>query len=243
MRVLLLSDIHANLPALEAVLADAEGSGAETLWVLGDTVGYGADPNAVVARLRDAGAVAVLGNHDAAAIGRIGIDAFNPLAAAAARWTASQLAPDAAAWLSSLPDVREEHGVTLCHGSLREPLWEYLFTEGAARAHFERQRTPWSAVGHTHIPLLLVERAGQLDLLRPAPGARLELPAGHRVCVNPGSVGQPRDGDPRAAYALLDLAEGWFELRRVPYPVAEAQRRIRAAGLPEPLALRLGIGR
>jgi len=243
MRVLLLSDIHANLPALEAVLADAEGSGVESVWVLGDIVGYGADPNAVVELLRKAGASAVLGNHDAAALGRVGTESFNPLAAEAARWTASVLGPESRAWLESLPEVRREHGVTLCHGTLREPLWEYLFTAEAARAHFALQTTGLSIVGHTHVPLLLVERGGEIEALRPKAGERLRLPSTGRACLNPGSVGQPRDGDPRAAYALLDLSEGWFELRRAAYPVSEAQRRIRAAGLPEPLALRLALGR
>lgn len=243
MRVVVLSDIHANLPALEAVLADAERTGAEALWVLGDIVGYGADPNAVTAVLREAGATAVLGNHDAAAVGRIGVESFNPLAAAAARWTASVLTAESRAWLETLPEVRREHGVTLCHGTLREPLWEYLFTAEAARAHFALQTTAVSLVGHTHVPLLLAERGGELEVVRPQPGQRLTLPSTARACLNPGSVGQPRDGDPRAAYGLLDLAEGWFELRRVAYPVSEAQRRIRAAGLPEPLAVRLALGR
>lgn len=243
MRVALLSDVHGNLPALEAVIADVERTAIDAVWVLGDTVGYGADPNAVVERLRQLGALAVLGNHDAAAIGRVGTDGFNPVAATAVRWTAGVLAEEAAAWLAGLPEVRQEGEVLLCHGTLRDPLWEYLFSEEAAHAHFALQRTPVSVVGHTHVPLVLTDDGTRVAARRPPVGERLELPASGRICLNPGSVGQPRDGDPRAAYAVFDLAEGWFELRRVPYPVAVAQARVRAAGLPEVLAARLALGR
>lgn len=243
MRVALLSDVHGNLPALEAVIADVERTAVDAVWVLGDTVGYGADPNAVVERLQQLGALAVLGNHDAAAVGRAGTDGFNPVAAAAVRWTAAVLAEEAAAWLAGLPEVRREGEVLLCHGTLRDPLWEYLFSEEAAHAHFALQTTPVSVVGHTHVPLVLTDDGARVAGRRPPVGERLDLPRSGRICLNPGSVGQPRDGDPRAAYALLDLSEGWFELRRVPYPVAVAQARVRAAGLPEVLAARLALGR
>lgn len=243
MRVALLSDIHANLPALEAVLADVERHDIHAVWVLGDIVGYGADPNEVVAALRAAEAIAVVGNHDAVAVGRIGAEAFNPLAAQAARWTASVLSDEARSWCRSLPEVRQEHGVTLCHGTLRGPIWKYLLSAEAAQAHFALQPTPWSVVGHTHVPLVATMRDGRVELRRPEPNRPIPLPPGVQVCLNPGAVGQPRDGDPRAAYAILDLGAKVFELKRVPYPIAEAQRRIRTAGLPEPLALRLAIGR
>lgn len=237
----MLSDIHANLPALETVLRHAEREGAEQLWVLGDIVGYGPDPDAVVRELRTLGCVAVMGNHDAAAVGLITTEEFNPVAAAAAAWTARTIDEETRAFLRSLPQVLEVGDVTLVHGTLREPLWEYLITYEAAEAHFARQRTPLSLVGHTHVPLLLRRKDGEVLVHRPAPGERISLDD-TPLCFNPGSVGQPRDGDPRASYAVLDVDEGWVTLHRLEYPIALTQERIRAAGLPEALAARLSLG-
>lgn len=242
MRIALISDVHSNLVALEAVLADAEEGGVEAVWNLGDTVGYGPDPNGVVARLAAAGAVSVLGNHDAAATGIIGTELFNPLAAAASEWTRSQLAPVTADYLAGLSEVVREGQWSLAHGTLREPLWEYLVTEAAAEGHFERQETPYSAVGHTHVPLLVRRGAKGVEGETPAPGEEVALGQG-LVCANPGSVGQPRDGDPRASYALVDGATGAITWRRVAYDIGETQRRMAAAGLPPALAERLAGGR
>ncbi len=241
MKVAVLADVHANLPALETVLQHAEREGAERVWVLGDIVGYGPDPDAVVRELKARDCAAVMGNHDAAAVGILTTADFNPVAAAAAEWTANAIEEDTRAFLRGLPPVLELGEVTLVHGTLREPLWEYLITYEAARAHFERQRTPLSLVGHTHVPLLLRERGGEIAVERPVPGQRIPL-GDDQLCLNPGSVGQPRDGDPRASYAILDLAEGWATIHRLEYPIALTQERIRAAGLPEALAARLSLG-
>lgn len=243
MRVALISDVHANLVALEAVLTDAEGRGAEAIWNLGDTVGYGPDPNGVVARLVEAGAVSVLGNHDAAATGAIGTEWFNSLAAEAAEWTRAHLEPETAATLAGLGEVVREREWSLAHGTLRQPLWEYLITEEAAEGHFDLQETPYSAVGHTHVPLLLRRGTEGVKGQTPVPGEAVALGEEGLVCVNPGSVGQPRDGDPRSSYALVNTEAGTVAHHRVPYDIGETQRRMGEAGLPRQLAERLRFGR
>ena len=242
MRIALISDVHANLVALEAVLADAEGRGAEGVWNLGDTVGYGPDPNGVISRLEEAGAISVLGNHDAAATGRIGTEWFNAKAAKAAEWTKGQLEEERARYLAGLSEIRREGEWSLAHGTLREPMWEYLITEEAAEGHFERQETPYSAVGHTHVPLLVRRGAGWVEGETPVEGEAADLGAG-LLCVNPGSVGQPRDGDPRSSYALVDTSAGTVTHFRVGYDIEETQRRMEAAGLPRGLIERLAVGR
>ena len=242
MRIAIISDVHSNLVALDAVLADAEGRGAEAIWNLGDTVGYGPDPNEVVARLAEAGAVSVLGNHDAAATGRIGTELFNRLAAEAAEWTRDHLEPETAAYLGGLAEVALEGEWSLVHGTLREPIWEYLITEEAAEGHFERQETPYGAVGHTHVPLRVLRGERGVEGSTPVEGEAVALGKGP-LCINPGSVGQPRDGDPRASYALVDGGEGAVTHHRVLYDIAETQRRMAEAGLPQELAARLPVGR
>lgn len=242
MRIAIISDVHSNLAALDAVLADAEGRGAEAIWNLGDTVGYGPDPNGVVARLAEAGAVSVLGNHDAAATGRIGTEWFNRLAAEAAEWTRDALEAETAAYIDGLSEVVREGDWTLVHGTLRGPIWEYLITEEAAEGHFERQETPYSAVGHTHVPLRVRHGTRGVEGDTPVEGEEVALAEGP-LCVNPGSVGQPRDGDPRASYALVDGEAGTVTHHRVGYDLAETQRRMGEAGLPRELAARLSAGR
>lgn len=242
MRIAIISDVHSNLVALDAVLADAEGRGADAIWNLGDTVGYGPDPNGVVARLAEAGAVSVLGNHDAAATGRLGTELFNRLAAEAAEWTRDHLEPATAAYLGGLSEVVREGEWTLVHGTLREPIWEYLITEEAAEGHFALQETPYSAVGHTHVALRVRRAARGVEGRTPVEGEAVALGEGP-LCINPGSVGQPRDGDPRASYALVDDEEGAVTHQRVVYDVAETQRRMAEAGLPRGLAERLSAGR
>ena len=242
MRIALISDVHANLVALDAVLADAEARGAEAVWNLGDTVGYGPDPNAVVARLAEVEAVSVLGNHDAAATGAIGTGLFNPLAAAAAEWTRTEMGPKAASYMAGLSEVAHEGEWSLAHGTLRDPLWEYLITEEAAEAHFRQQETPYSAVGHTHVPLVVRLGASGVEGATPVAGRETALGDG-LLCVNPGSVGQPRDGDPRASYALVDSEAGSVTHHRVAYDVGETERRMARAGLPPELAERLRFGR
>jgi diadenosine tetraphosphatase ApaH/serine/threonine PP2A family protein phosphatase len=238
-RVAVLSDIHSNAPALEAVMAAIDTP--EQLWVLGDTVGYGPDPDGVVSLLRARGAVAVQGNHDAAALGRISSQEFNSMARAAVEWTASVISRPAAEWLAGLPDRRVEGDFTLVHGSPRDPLWEYLFSVASAQRNLAAFETRHCLVGHTHVPLVFREEAHDTEVLAPADGARLQLDE-RRCILNPGSVGQPRDGDPRASVMLLDTATGEVEWRRVPYPVERTQAAIRAARLPGGLADRLALG-
>ncbi len=247
MRIAIVSDVHANLEALEAVLHHAEAAGAlDGLWCLGDMVGYGPQPNEVLERLQEAGVRAVVGNHDLAAIGLLSTDDFNPAAAAAAHWTARQLQEGQRHYLASLPQVRREGDFTLVHGTLRWPVWEYLYSYGAAQAHLRLQETPFGLVGHTHVPMLVVEDASfphgcELFYLRD--GAVVELKPGRRLVINPGSVGQPRDGDPRASYAIYDSDAGTVVLHRVEYNIAVTQRLMEAAGLPRWLSERLAVGR
>lgn len=248
MRILVLSDVHSNLAALEAVLADGASrwGAVDALWNLGDTVGYGPQPSECIARLRELGAVSVAGNHDWAAAGILDAQDFNSDAARAVLWTRGRLTDDERAYLAGLPEVISEGDFTLVHGTLRAPVWEYMYSREAALAHLARQATPFALVGHTHVPMLAVQdpsQEGGCGLYRLGDGAAVSLePKGPRLVINPGSVGQPRDGDPRAAYGLLDTSDGRITLRRVEYDVAATQRLVREAGLPHWLALRLAEG-
>jgi len=243
MRIALLSDVHSNLTALEAVLADAAARGTEATWHLGDLVGYGPDPDAVVERLQAIDAACVMGNHDAAAVRLLSTADFNPLAAEAIEWTATIISETTRAYLRALPLVTTDGEVTRVHGSLREPLWEYLTTMPIAKAHFAAQETRLSAVGHTHLPLVVFEEEdGSIESEVPGDGDIILMGEG-RACINPGGVGQPRDGDPRAAYAIFDTRTGAASFHRVPYDIAAVQTRMRAAALPTPLIDRLSRGR
>jgi predicted phosphodiesterase len=239
MRIAVLSDIHANVPALEAVLA-AIGP-VDAIWQLGDIVGYGPEPDSVVARLEAVGAGGVAGNHDAAALGRIESSWFNDDARAAVMWTAEQLGAEAKRWLGALRDRKTESVFTLVHGSPRDPTWEYVHSTAIARASFSAFETPHCIVGHTHVPLVFREDDGAVEMLAPADGSQLELDE-RRTILNPGSVGQPRDGDPRASLMVLDSDKMLVEWRRVAYPVEQVQERMRSAGLPIRLIERLALG-
>jgi diadenosine tetraphosphatase ApaH/serine/threonine PP2A family protein phosphatase len=221
-RIALLSDIHANLVALEAVLAEV--GAADQIWVMGDTVGYGPEPADVLAALVERNARLVAGNHDRAVGTGAGLELFNPPARAAALLHRGWLSAADRDLLGALPlTFASDLGYTVCHGSPRDPLWEYVFDLGTAADAMRATPTPHCCHGHTHVP------------------AVLELPGGRRM-INPGSVGQPRDGDPRAAYAWLDSATATVELRRVAYDIRSTQDRMRALGLPEILADRLAHG-
>ncbi|MEX0799888.1 MAG: metallophosphoesterase family protein [Dehalococcoidia bacterium] len=251
MRIAILSDVHANLAALEAVLAHAGAGGAlDAVWCLGDTVGYGPQPSQCIARLRQVEATLVAGNHDRAATGAIGVDEFNADAATAALWTRGQLGADDAGYLDSLPEVaaisEPDAEFTLVHGTLRSPLWEYLYSHEAARAHLDLQKTPFSLVGHTHVPLLVVDGEDGpqgCELYALGDGDRVELSGERRLVINPGGVGQPRDGDPRSAYALYDTAPATVTVHRVEYDIAATQKLMAEAGLPRWLIERLSLGR
>jgi predicted phosphodiesterase len=239
MRIAVLSDIHGNLPALEAVLAAL--APYDAVWQLGDIVGYGPQPDEVVARLRAESAGGVAGNHDAAAVGRIDADAFNEDARLAVEWTSSHISATTRIWLASLPERTSDATFTLVHGSPRDPIWEYVYTAPVARANFAAFDTPHCLVGHTHLPLVFREDDGHIETLAPADGSALRLD-GRRTILNPGSVGQPRDGDPRACGMLIDTDAGEVEWRRVPYPIDAVQSLMTAAGLPHRLIERLSVG-
>lgn len=241
MRIAVLSDIHANLTALDAVLADM--GPVDAVWQLGDIVGYGPEPDAVVARLRDAGAIGVRGNHDAAACGGPEIEWFNPEARRAMEWTRRAISSATVEWLGTLPERRSEGVCDLVHGSHREPLWEYVTSESVARANLGALAADAriGLHGHTHMPVAFVEDGGRLGLVRGRPGGSLEL-NGRRALVNPGSVGQPRDGDPDASYLIWDPDADRVTWHRVAYDVAAVQHAVRDAGLPSSLAARLAVG-
>lgn len=248
MRVLIYSDVHANQEALEAVVAAA--GGCETSICLGDIVGYGASPNPSSAWVREHAAVVIRGNHDRACASLHGLEWFNPTAATAARWTHDQLAPDELEWLSLLPAgprIWENH--CLVHGSpLDED--EYLVTAAQAAGAFSASTAWIHWFGHTHLQggfALDDDQVREMNVRPPAgagPGmTQLELRPDVRYILNPGSVGQPRDGDWRAAFAILEPERNRVEFHRVPYDLAQAQNRIVEAGLPASLAQRLARGK
>lgn len=242
MRILVLSDIHANLAAFEAVLAHA-GS-FDRVWCLGDIVGYGPDPNECVERVRELRRYQCLaGNHDWAALGKLDLSDFNTDARLAALWTRQQLTPDNRAFL----DARLEYigpledRYTLVHGSPRYPIWEYILDEAIAAENFPYFSTQVCLVGHTHVPVIYAETPAGVRALRPP----LDKPhplGDQRLIINPGSVGQPRDGDPRASYLLLDVDASTVTYRRVDYPIEATQEKMAAVGLPPRIIARLEYG-
>ena len=242
MRIAVLSDVHSNLVALDAVLADL-GS-VDAVWVLGDVVGYGPEPDGVVERLVEIGAVAVAGNHDAAAVGAADVGWFNPDARVAIEWTQRRMAPRTRDWLAALPMSLAEPPAVLVHGSLREPLWEYITSGAEARPNLRLlagQRLTLGLHGHTHVPVLWRLTGEELELLRVEDGTRIALDE-RVVLANPGSVGQPRDGDPRASYLLYDTDRAALVWHRVDYDVGATQSAMRRAGLPVWLVERLAVG-
>ena len=201
MRIAVLSDIHSNLVALDAVLGHV--GTVDAIWHLGDVVGYGPDPDGVVERLATLGAIGVRGNHDAAATGGAEIDWFNPDARRAMEWTRTAISATTAAWLAALPERLVEDDWTLVHGSPRDPIWEYVTSTPVARASLAALTTPYGLHGHTHLPIAWVEEDGRVDAMSPGDGSTFRLD-GRRALLNPGSVGQPRDGDPAASCLVLD---------------------------------------
>jgi diadenosine tetraphosphatase ApaH/serine/threonine PP2A family protein phosphatase len=241
MRAAVVSDIHSNLHALEAVLAAIDEEAPDELWCLGDLVGYGARPNECCARIAGRADVCLAGNHDLAVRGTIDLEEFGGEAGVAATWTRTVLEPEAQAFLGRLEPEGSAHGVALYHGSARDPVWEYVLSDEGALATLELVETPLVLVGHSHVALKVVQSGDELAGGVAPAGTELDLD-GVRALLNPGSVGQPRDGDPRAAYLLLDLDAQHASFRRVEYDVEQTQREIRDAGLPEMLAGRLALG-
>jgi diadenosine tetraphosphatase ApaH/serine/threonine PP2A family protein phosphatase len=238
-RVAVLSDIHANLVALDAVL-DSLGS-VDAVWHLGDVVGYGPDPDGAVARLIEVGAVGVRGNHDAAAAGGDEIEWFNPDARAAMEWTRGRISAATREWLAALPEQHAMDGFGLVHGSPREPLWEYIVSVPIARANLALLTTPVGLFGHTHLPMVFAERDGVVEQIEPGDGSTFAL-AGRRALVNPGSVGQPRDGIPTAGYLEIDTETERCTWHRTAYDIGAVQAAMRDAGLPDRLVQRLSYG-
>ncbi|MBW6466311.1 MAG: metallophosphatase family protein [Brevefilum sp.] len=242
MRTLIISDVHANLTALDAVLADA-GEFSRVL-CLGDLVGYGPDPNQCFERVRTLpGLQCVKGNHDAAILGEIETLAFNNEARASLAWLETELSLANRNWLSGLDELKVIGHITLAHGSPRNPVWEYILDVSTARKNMRQFETPICLVGHTHLPCiyqmegehLLSTRHQQMVQDEPF---RLE----YKSIVNPGSVGQPRDHDPRSAYMIYDDEDDSWTYHRVAYDVSQVQERILAAGLPKRHAYRLEEG-
>jgi predicted phosphodiesterase len=247
MRYLILSDIHANLDALEAVLEQAGRIGYERLLVLGDLVGYGGQPNDVVDRVRALQPYAIIrGNHDRVASGEEDAEGFNPIAQEAAEWTYRALTPDNRAYLSACPPgpVFVDAATEICHGSPGDED-TYIASELAALHALKEAERPVCFYGHTHIPVAFCLTDTGFELIPPeADGEQaISIERGRQYLINPGSVGQPRDGDPRAAFATFDPESRIVHLYRTVYPVERAQEKIIQAGLPEALARRLAIGR
>jgi predicted phosphodiesterase len=241
MRILVISDIHANLTALEAVVADA--GEFDSAWCLGDLVGYGPDANECITLVQQLpNLLCIIGNHDAAALRYIDADTFNPEARAALHWTQQILTEESRIFLSSLTERIQIDQVTLTHGSPRHPVWEYLLDTRTATLSFDYFDTPLCFVGHTHLPVIysLQDTNHLARLSIPEPNQAMQLPG--RAIVNPGSVGQPRDRDPRAAFAIYDTETNVWDYRRVSYDIGAVQARMNAAGLPERHIHRLSAG-
>ena len=243
MRVAVVTDIHSNRHAFEAVLADLASDGADEIWCLGDLVGYGAEPDACVELARDRAALCLAGNHDLAVTGALGIEEFSRGAAISARWTREVIDADNLEFLRGLEPKDEKEGFGLYHGSPRDPVWEYVLSARLAELCLDEAGQRVSLIGHSHIAVAFA-RGGPEDAAIVAPagaGASADVADGEWL-INPGSVGQPRDGDPRAAWLMLDTTQARAEWRRTEYDVAGAAAAIRAAGLPDSLAERLGYG-
>jgi len=242
MKVAVISDIHGNRQAFEAVLEAVAASDAAELWCLGDLVGYGADPDICVELAREHAAVCLAGNHDLAVTGEIPLDEFSRGASLAAQWTQEVIAPENLAFLTGLHPQGKEGPIGLYHASPRDPVWEYVLSALLAELCLDRQPERICLIGHSHVALAFVRQDGELATGEPRrEGSQLDLCMGEWL-LNPGSVGQPRDGDPRASWMLLDLGGLTASYRRTGYDVAGAAGAIRAARLPDSLAERLEYG-
>jgi diadenosine tetraphosphatase ApaH/serine/threonine PP2A family protein phosphatase len=243
MRYAIIADIHANLAAFMAVLVDIEQKGeVEEVWCLGDIVGYGPEPRQCIELLRQTNHICVAGNHDLAAIGVVETDEFNPDAATACQWTARQLNPRDVAYIRNLPLVIEKDDFTLVHGSPREPVWEYILSISGARENFGYFKSKYCLVCHSHVPAVFrYGKGGACSFSHFSPDSALGL-GEERLIINPGAVGQPRDGDPRASYAIYDSEASQIKLYRVPYDIAATQAKMVEQRLPMRLVARLSHG-
>ncbi len=241
MRVLVISDIHANLAAFEAVLADAKGLW-DKIWFLGDLIGYGPDPNECTSLLQEFDHIALSGNHDWAVLDKLDISSFNVEAKYAITWTREAITAETRTYLESLPSLLVDGKFTLAHASPRQPVWEYILDPFTAAINFEFFDTPYCLVGHTHVPIWF-EKTEDSNVVPYVPQyGKPTCLNGNRLIINPGSIGQPRDSDPRAAYALLDTDELVWEYRRVSYDIARTQTKMREFNMPARLVNRLEYG-
>lgn len=241
MRILVISDIHANLAAFTAVLEAAKGAW-DKVWFLGDLIGYGPDPNECVALMQELDHLALSGNHDWAILGKLDISNFNVDARNAVLWAQEVITDDTFAYLDDLPPMRTEEGFTLAHASPRHPVWEYILDRGTAAINFSHFDTPYCLVGHTHVPIIYVEATNNHIELHPPHYDKTLILDDLRCIINPGSVGQPRDSDPRAAYAILDLEKMSWEHYRIEYDIQKTQSKMRKSGLSDRLVARLAYG-
>jgi diadenosine tetraphosphatase ApaH/serine/threonine PP2A family protein phosphatase len=243
MRIAILADIHANLAALQAVLDDIKGKGGvDEMWCLGDIVGYGPDPRECIDIVRKVCKVCVAGNHDYGAVGKLELSYFNPAAADACHWTAQTLKSADARYLSNLPTTACEGDFFLVHGSPMDPVLEYIFSTSIAAKNFDFYNTLFCLAGHTHVPLAFKQEDGDVSSVSLSAGIGLVL-GNHRMIINPGGVGQPRDGDPRASYAIYDSEGKIFRVYRIPYDIRATQDKMMRAGLPINLITRLEAGK
>jgi len=239
MRILVISDIHSNLTALDAVLTNA--GEFDAAWCLGDLVGYGPDPNECIAKVRALPNLrCIIGNHDAAALDQIDTKTFNLEARQALEWTQKTLTESSISFLSSLQQKIEINNVTLTHGSPRHPVWEYLMDSQTAALNFDYFSTPYCFVGHTHLPVVYTQEEKKLVVYKPTPNNKITLSP--RTIINPGSVGQPRDHDPRAAYVIYNPEENTWDYHRLTYDIPAVQTRMSDAQLPERHIVRLQAG-
>lgn len=245
MRYLVISDIHANLTALDTVLADAKDQ-FDKIWCLGDVVGYGPHPNECIERLNEYDHLCIAGNHDWAVLNKLDVDEFNDNARFAVLWTREQLTPSNRDYLDKLPLYSlQENKFTLVHGSPRHPIWEYVLYPKIAHVNFEHFDTTYCLVGHTHNPVIFVEPEEENTMSQaivPEPNLYVHKLGPRRLIINPGSTGQPRDGDARAAYGLLDTEEMKFEIRRVAYNISVVQEVMKQHNFPTKLWNRLAFG-
>lgn len=236
----IFGDVHSNLEALNAMLDDCRKEGVTDFLCTGDVVGYNASPSECMKIVRELGCPVVKGNHDHYVASEQNLEDFHPNAAAVVRWTREQLTDEEIMWLYNLPFVETKLGITLVHSTMDNPeTFGYVFDHFQADANFIRQKTPLCFHGHTHVPMIYEKQVAGVYRIDPQD---FKLPVGRKYFINVGSVGQPRDGDPRAAYVIYDQATRQVKFRRLEYDVQAAQERIRMAGLPERLAERLALG-
>ena len=247
MRCLVISDIHSNLPALEAVLDDAKARALnfDIVWCLGDVVGYGPEPNECIDLLRTLPHVCLAGNHDWAVVGKLDLRTFHESAAFVVEWTREHLTGPNMNYLRARPEMLPHDDYLLVHASPREPIWEYITDIHVADENFDSTTAPFCLVGHTHVPVVFVKdgRTGNVHVTLPSADVPVSLKRDSRYIINPGSVGQPRDGDPRASYGLLDTVTGTWMPHRVEYPIKTIQAKMKAFNFPARLIERLDYGR